>query len=360
MRHKSGRYYARIYLGGKERWKALGTDLLEVAKTKLRDLTAPMEAAVKAQAAEDRGRMNVGQCAEILLTRIRDGYGLRTNRRAIRRISPGTQKYRQETLNALWRTWPELHSMDVRRVTPRAVEEWAREFSKDYSATRYNATLDTLRALLRIAQDAGARADNPAERIGRMTVGQKTLVLPEREKFRSFVSALRKGGACFSRHCADMVEFLAYTGARKLEASHVTWADIDFGRERVHLRVTKGSRPRYVPMIPDAKALLLRLQSVRDDDAAGASVLSVRECQKSMDRAAKEVGMSRITHHDLRHLFATQCIESGVDIPTVSRWLGHLDGGALAMRTYGHLRDEHSALAAQRVSFDPQAAAKST
>jgi len=35
----------------------------------------------------------------------------------------------------------------------------------------------------------------------------------------------------------------------------------------------------------------------------------------------------------LRHLFATRCIESGVDIPTVSRWLGHKDGGALAMKS---------------------------
>jgi len=59
----------------------------------------------------------------------------------------------------------------------------------------------------------------------------------------------------------------------------------------------------------------------------------------------------RITHHDLRHLFATRCIESGVDIPTVSRWLGHKDGGALAMRTYGHLRDEHSQMMAAKVSF---------
>lgn len=48
-----------------------------------------------------------------------------------------------------------------------------------------------------------------------------------------------------------------------------------------------------------------------------------------MDSAAKKVGMKRITHHDLRHLFATRCIESGMDIPTVSRWLGHKDGGAL-------------------------------
>ena len=70
-----------------------------------------------------------------------------------------------------------------------------------------------------------------------------------------------------------------------------------------------------------------------------------------MDRAAKIVGMERITHHDLRHLFATICIESGVDVPTVSRWLGHKDGGALAMKVYGHLRDEHSAVQAQRVKF---------
>ena len=69
---------------------------------------------------------------------------------------------------------------------------------------------------------------------------------------------------------------------------------------------------------------------------------------------AKKVGMARITHHDLRHLFATICIESSVDIPTVSRWLGHKDGGALAMKTYGHLRREHSIAQAKKVSFTPR------
>jgi len=77
-----------------------------------------------------------------------------------------------------------------------------------------------------------------------------------------------------------------------------------------------------------------------------------------MDRAAKIVAMERITHHDLRHLFATICIESGVNIPTVSRWLGHQDGGALAMKTYGHLRDEHSSAQAKRVTFDRAPAAE--
>jgi len=40
-----------------------------------------------------------------------------------------------------------------------------------------------------------------------------------------------------------------------------------------------------------------------------------------------------------------------VPIPTVARWLGHKDGGELAMQTYGHLRDQHSADMAQKVVF---------
>jgi integrase len=48
-------------------------------------------------------------------------------------------------------------------------------------------------------------------------------------------------------------------------------------------------------------------------------------------------------------MFATFCIEAGIDVPSVSKWLGHSDGGALAMKTYGHLRREHSQLMASRV-----------
>ena len=81
------------------------------------------------------------------------------------------------------------------------------------------------------------------------------------------------------------------------------------------------------------------------------SIMRVTECKRSIDTACEKLGIARFTHHDLRHLFATRCIEAGVDIPTVSRWLGHKDGGALAMKTYGHLRNEHSQQMAQKVKF---------
>jgi integrase len=104
-------------------------------------------------------------------------------------------------------------------------------------------------------------------------------------------------------------------------------------------------------MIPEMVELLARLRTQQESVEPDARVMRIGECQTSMDRAANLVGMPRITHHDLRHLFATRCIESGVDIPTVSRWLGHKDGGALAMKVYGHLRDQHSSEMARKVSF---------
>lgn len=93
--------------------------------------------------------------------------------------------------------------------------------------------------------------------------------------------------------------------------------------------------------------------SEREDNSLNSPLLRVNEAQKALDRACAIAGAPRITHHDLRHLFATTCIEAGVDIPTVSRWLGHSDGGALAMRVYGHLRDEHSKTMAKLVSYSP-------
>src|SRR5438046_10497447 len=58
----------------------------------------------------------------------------------------------------------------------------------------------------------------------------------------------------------------------------------------------------------------------RPDESLDAKVFRVGECQKALDRVCKKVGADRITHHDLRHLLATRCIESG----------GHSDCFALA------------------------------
>ena len=83
----------------------------------------------------------------------------------------------------------------------------------------------------------------------------------------------------------------------------------------------------------------------------GDRILRVAEAQKTLGRACAAAGVPRMTHHDLRHLFATCCLESGVDPKTLAEWLGHADGGTLVLRTYGHVRPDHAFSAAAKVVF---------
>jgi len=102
--------------------------------------------------------------------------------------------------------------------------------------------------------------------------------------------------------------------------------------------------------LPDMEVLLTRLRT-EPGETPGGKILRVAMCPESLKSACTKLGIPRLRHHDLRHLFATRCIESGVDIPTVARWLGHKDGGALAMKVYGHLRNQHSQEMAKKVKF---------
>lgn len=73
--------------------------------------------------------------------------------------------------------------------------------------------------------------------------------------------------------------------------------------------------------------------------------------RSGLAKACGRAGVRRLTHHDFRHLFITRCIESGVDVPTVARWVGHRDGGALLAKRYFHLLDVHSQTMAARVNL---------
>jgi integrase len=177
---------------------------------------------------------------------------------------------------------------------------------------------------------------------------ERCLFLSSRLKF---VMEIETAGSPKSKDCADFVRFLAFSGALCKEAANLMWSDIDFLGNTLRLRITKNSEPRSVTVMPEAVTMLKGLRNERSEEPLHQAVLRVREAQKSMDRAAERAGMTRITHHGLRHLFVTKLIESGVDIPTAARLAGHKDGGALAMRVYGHLRDDNAQRVMAGISF---------
>jgi len=61
VRHKSGRYYARLYEGGKERWISLKTDHFGVAQAKLAEHIQGHKERRAAKSAAGSGKMTFGQ-----------------------------------------------------------------------------------------------------------------------------------------------------------------------------------------------------------------------------------------------------------------------------------------------------------
>jgi integrase len=352
VRHKSGRYYARVFGNGKEVWKSLKTSHFGVAQARLAEFLK-----------EHRQRAGNGNGSSGVSAKMTFGEAAQSHLRDLDNnveIKPRTRAYYRERLRALEKSWPLLSTTEIRKITSGDCKAWAGKYGRVAAPTNYNNTVALLRHVFAVAVEAGVIYGNPAALVKRAKLGQKKIALPSTEKFNAMVEEMRRGHGRFSRDCADFVEGLAYTGMRKGEANALEWRDLDFeDANEVVVRGdavtgTKGGEGwRRVPMIPDARTLFGRLRSQRAHEPLDAKVFQVRECQKALDRACKKVGANRITHHDLRHLFATRCIESGMDIPTVSRWLGHKDGGVLAMKTYGHLRREHSQAQALKVTFAP-------
>jgi integrase len=342
----SGTYFARFKIGRKPFRKSLKTQNLTTAKLRLRDVLHYHRAKVEAGRALKNGKMTFSQAMQIYLESVDANASLK----------PSTKHYRHLLSKFILRTWPDLKHADVRKITERDCQKWISKFQQKYAPTVVNNSIGTLKAVFQEAVNAGARFENPALNLKRVKIRQKSLQLPSKEEFDRFVDAIATAGAPQSRDCATLVRFLAYTGLRISEAGFVTWRDVDFKGKLILVRgdpltATKNDEIRSIPFIPQLEAMLCEMRKQRVGEAATAPLMRVKECQHSMDRAAKLVGMHRITHHDLRHLFATVCIENGVDIPTVSRWLGHKDGGALCMKTYGHYREAHSLAQAQRVAF---------
>jgi integrase len=338
----TGTYFGKVKIGGKPFRESLGTNVFTTAKLLLGDWIKKKRKIV--------ARPIVGTFGEARAL-------FKADLEADHTLRDASKRYREYSIKALLRTWPELDTLPPVKITEADCRAWAGRFTQKYDAQFYNNTLSTLRHIL---ERAGiSHDDNPALKIKRLGVKRKELKLPEAQQFEALIAKIETGGGGQSKNCADFVRFLAFSGCRLNEARQVCWRDISFDKMEIRVYNSKSaktsSKPefRFVPIIPPMLELLERLK--QENPLPENRVCAVGECEKSLSRACGDLGISRITHHDLRHLFATRCIESGVDIPTVSHWLGHSDGGALAMKTYGHLRREHSAAMAQRVTFKSSA-----
>lgn len=121
-------------------------------------------------------------------------------------------------------------------------------------------------------------------------------------------------------------------GLRVSELCALQLADIESAPDRMCLKVraAKGQKERYTLLSPRLlEALRLYWQAYRPRtwlfaNAAGNAPMSVHTAQRIYWAARDAAGIAPAGGiHSLRHAFATHLLESGVDIHTIQRLLGH-------------------------------------
>lgn len=354
---ESGMFYLRARINGRLVWRSLDTDSFTVAKLRLPDELKKLRlAAPPANSARASTSMTFADAVAAFKQSVN----------ADSQLKPAAKKFKLRSELTLKRTWPEVFAMELRRVTPDACEKFLTRFEggdsrfktpnaqrvtlAGNSPTTVNALISFLRQVFEVGVKAGVCYQNAAAGLKRRKPRRKLLRLPNKTQFAQMVAFVR-GGNRWGRISGDLMEGLAYSGMRLGEAHKLLWEHIDFERGVMTVQGEKTTdSARTVPMTDAFRDLVERIQ-IQKKHKLSDRVFEGNECGESLAKACKEVGVARMTHHDLRHLFATTCVESGVEVTTLSKWLGHADGGALAMKTYYHLSPAHSVAAVKKVKF---------
>lgn len=344
-RQPSGNYYALAKVGGKQQWKSLRTNRLADARVYLADWLKEQRARARLHRGDEQPALTFREAVLAVQERNRANPDHR----------PATRTYHEQCAARVLKLDSKFTERRLRDITDQQWQEWTDRLRGAFSAWTYNKGLGLARRAIAVGIRRGAIRDDPirALEIRGRQAQLRAVELPSNTQFRRLVDVVRGSGSGFARPCGDLIELLAFTGLRLGESNRLVWGDIDLdsGRLTVRIAKTEAGTGRVVPLIPDAKALLSRMRDHRGHVHSQDPVCEVHECQKALDRGCRIAKCQRLTHHDLRRLFTTRCIESGVDIPTAARWLGHVDGGALLMRVYGRLRVEHSEQQARAVTF---------
>lgn len=136
--------------------------------------------------------------------------------------------------------------------------------------------------------------------------------------------------------------FLLYTGCRRSEALRLNVKDIDPENNRLHIRGTKTElSDRIIPLFDNVARLL---DTVTTDDNGFFFPYRGDTVTHTFKKLCPEHKL-----HDLRHTFATKCLETRIPLKVVQTWLGHSEIDTTA-DIYSHVTDKLNFAEAERIN----------
>jgi integrase len=324
----SKEFYARFWCRGKRIQQKLGSTnnpctTLAEARRKLRDLKSSSESI-------DPSKSN-----KTLGTVIKEY-------EAVLHCAPKTMVYKKLHLKRLRTEFPLPASSKVRNIQKTDVMKFLSQYNH-LTATSWNAVLTVTRDVFNHAVEDGVIAHSPAASITyRARKDQNKRLIPSFAEFESIVAHVRSQKyADTAKESADLIEFMGLAGLGQAECADLTWGDINFKTGKISIIRKKTGTEFEIPIYPQLRPLLERMNEEREDQSPGTRVFKVRDPKKGLDAACKRLNLPNYSARAFRRLFITRCLELGVDPQTTAEWQGHRDGGQLILKVYGRVTPRH-------------------
>ena len=128
-----------------------------------------------------------------------------------------------------------------------------------------------------------------------------------------------------------------YTGCRRNELLNLRKNDIDLENKLIKINGTKtNSSIRIIPIFNQIINIISKLYHEKKDYLFD---IKPDPLNRQFRKICDKLNLYDVTIHSLRHTFATNCFEKGIDIKTVQQWLGH-SNYQITANIYTHLTTE--------------------
>lgn len=150
----------------------------------------------------------------------------------------------------------------------------------------------------------------------------------------------------------DIFLFSTYTGLRFSDAMSLRADAISEGKDGslwLTIEQIKTKDPLHIPLLKPAVEVFWRHEEQRKVTGYVLPRLTNQKLNLNLKEIARIVGINKkVTHHVARHTFATTImLEKGVDIKTVSTWLGH--SSIKSTEVYAHVTKQRLSETAHRL-----------
>lgn len=241
----------------------------------------------------------------------------------------------------------------VSDITTAQLTAYRTERAKTLAANSLRLEFARIRQFFRHVVKAGYLHTSPAADVGlpRETRGPDRILTEDEQE--------RLLKACWTGITHDMIEFALWTGLRPGELCGLLGRMVDLRGARLLVPQPKVEKPKVIPLMPEAEAILRRQPALEPDAAVFRGAFKgkpVREnvYSRAFKRAVEQAGIPPIRPNDLRHTVAVRLIRAGADLATVGDLLGHKAPYRTTARYLAHTNEDRKRELLARLAPPPK------